>query len=103
MPGHPEPQRLTDLATAVGGLGRVAGATGEDLLDSLVMVGDHGTQRAVDDAVDAVVAVLREIRGEAQELAHVLGSTGARAASRERPPDPVAQPRPVEDHVRGPW
>ncbi|MET4078345.1 hypothetical protein [Janibacter sp. UYMM211] len=97
MPGHPEPQRLTELATEVGGLGRLARAAGDELLDSLVMVGDHGTQRVVDDAVDALVSALRGVDAECAELAYVLGSTGTRGEARRAP---SSAPRPAEDHAR---
>lgn len=83
MPGHPRPERLASLSSAAGELARGAGAAAEELLDSLVMVGDHATQRSVDDAVDALVARLRTVSAEAGELAWVLGSQAGPATRRQ--------------------
>lgn len=77
MAQHPHPDRLVDLGRAAGDLGRAAAATGDELLDALTMVGDHATQRAVDDAVDVLVAALREVSADMSEMALVLGSRGS--------------------------
>lgn len=79
MARHPEPERLTTLARACGDLSRTAGTASEDLLDALVTVGDHATQRALDDAVDALAAGLRTVGADCAELAVVLGAAGAPA------------------------
>lgn len=74
MAAHPQPERLTPVARCAGSLGRVSAGTAEELLDALTMVGDHGTQRAVDDAVDGLVAGLQEVAADMTELAFVLGA-----------------------------
>lgn len=83
MAAHPQPERLAQVGRSAGGLARVASGTAEELLDALTMVGDHGTQRAVDDAVDALAGRLREVAVDGSELALVLGAHApARSGSR---------------------
>lgn len=88
MAAHPQPERLVGVGRAAGRLSRAASAAAEELLDALTMVGDHGTQRSVDDAVDALVGALREVSADGAELAFVLG---AQAPAQDTAPRPSGQ------------
>lgn len=85
MATHPDPSVLRALADAAGALGTTAAAAGDDLLDELAILGDHGTQRAVDDAVDAIVATLRTVSADAGELAFAIGSQAPGSTTRSAP------------------
>ena len=50
-PSHPRPEDLDALVDALSATGEHTAATGELLLDHLVTVGDHATQRALDGTV----------------------------------------------------
>jgi hypothetical protein len=93
MAAHPQPERLAQVGRAAGNLGRVAAGTAEELLDALTMVGDHGTQRAVDEAVDAVAGGLRSVAAEGMELALVLGANATARSTSPSPAGPAAEAR----------
>lgn len=59
---------LDRLAHALGGAGRTAARTSDDLLDCLAVLGDRPTQDAVDGLVDGAAGLLREISLATQEL-----------------------------------
>lgn len=74
MRAHRDPDQLRAVGAASARLGRCAGEAAEDLLDALPMLGDHATQRAVDEAVESLVDALRGVEVDAQEVAFALGS-----------------------------
>ncbi|MEK4241574.1 MULTISPECIES: hypothetical protein [unclassified Janibacter] len=80
-PSHPRPEDLDALVDALSATGEHTAATGELLLDHLVTVGDHATQRALDGMVDDTVDSLREISAGCRELALAMGPRAARSAS----------------------
>lgn len=71
---HRDPEQLRAVGAAGGRLGRCAGEAADELLDALPIVGDHASQRAVDDAVDSLVAALRAIEVDALGVSFALGS-----------------------------
>lgn len=91
-PSHPRPEDLDALVDALSATGEHTAATGELLLDHLVTVGDHATQRVLDGMVDDTVDSLREISAGCRELALALGPRAARSASSSVRSDDHARP-----------
>ena len=84
MAAHRDPAGLHALSVAVGELARAARGAGDELLDELAVFGEFRTQRAVDDAVDALVAGVHAVAADAGELALILGSQAGPVAPTER-------------------
>lgn len=74
------PPQISALAEALGDAGRLAAEVSEDLLGSLVLLGDRPSQDAVDGLVDGVAGVLREASASTQEIALGLSAISARGA-----------------------
>ncbi len=71
----PDPAHLARLRNVLGDTSRAATDVGESLLESFPVLGDHATQSAVDDLVDELCGLLREVSLVAQETS--LGVAGA--------------------------
>ncbi|MCT2292520.1 hypothetical protein [Janibacter hoylei] len=83
-PSHPRPEDLTALGTALSAAAESAATGGEALLDTMVSVGDHATQTAVDALVDAAIDTLRELSASCREISlavsgHASPSTVSRS------------------------
>lgn len=92
LPSHPRPEDLVALAGVLSTSGEHAAGAGEDLLDHMVTVGDHATQSAVDDLVDAAVDALREWSASCRELSLVVNAGGS-----SREPAPSGEPAPPRE------
>lgn len=86
-PSHPRPEDLTALGEALSATGDHAAAEGENLLDHLVTVGDHGAQTALEEVVDAAVDALRELSATCRELSLSLDTQPAHGPGRSVPAD----------------
>lgn len=78
MPRPPEPHALTAVSDVLRGLSDTLAGTEDDLLASLVVMGETDAQRVVDGWVDQVVDLLRAV----DEVTTQHRTTLARASSR---------------------
>lgn len=86
-PSSPRPEDLTALGEALSTTGDHAAEEGEELLDHLATVGDHGTQAALEGLVDDAVDALRELSATCRELTLSLGAPSAPGPARSVPTD----------------
>lgn len=78
-PSHPRPEDVTALVDALTVTGDHCVASGDELLDRMVTVGDHDTQLALESAVDSAVDVMRELSATCRELALAVSADAAPA------------------------
>jgi len=98
----PEPSSLPDVSTVLEGLSDSLARVEDDLLASLVVLGESDSQRAVDGWVDQVVDLLRAVDEVATRhrstlaLAHSRAGARGEAARQDAPseatPAPTASP-----------
>jgi hypothetical protein len=81
MPPAPvDPDRLASLGAALAPLRECARAGSDEVLALYPEVGDRETQSAVDDCLDQVADLLREVDASATDLADRLRVASASAA-----------------------
>jgi hypothetical protein len=70
------------------------------VLAHLVEIGDRDTQSALDDYLDVVADLLRELDASTGDLAARLRVAAAQSGHSEAPP--TGSPTALGDHLRGP-
>lgn len=92
-PSHPRPEAVATLVDALTATGDHCAADGEELLDHMATVGDHATQAALEETVDAAVDTLRELSATCRELSLALSADAAPARRSSTDTTPVQEPR----------
>lgn len=99
----PEPPSLSGVSTALDGLSDTIARVEDDLLASLVVMGESDPQRAVDGWVDQVVDLLRAVDEVAGQHRTTLALAQSRAGARTgSAPGDAASDDTSSDHVRAP-
>lgn len=93
MPLRPDPERARAALTALRDVREVVATGEDDVLACLVVTGEPGAQRVLDDWLDQVVDTLRALGETADELA--LALSGHAAFGGAHPPGPAAADREV--------
>lgn len=92
-PSHPRPEDLAALGADLSATAGHAAESGEQLLDEMVTIGDHATQRAVDDLVDDAVDALRELAATCREIALTVSAGASPSPGSASTHDAVLPPR----------
>lgn len=90
-----EPPALTAVSEVLRGLSDTLGGAEDDLLSSLVVMGEADAQQTVDGWVDQLVDLLRAV----DEVSVQHRTTLARATSRHTTPDSESRRLAVENTV----
>ncbi|NHA69529.1 hypothetical protein [Phycicoccus flavus] len=92
MPLGPDPQRAAAARARLDALRDVVAAAEDDLLACLVVTGEPGAQRVLDDWLDQAVDTLRAVGEAADKVTAALpaGAPGSTADGAAAPSAPVS-------------